>query len=232
MSNYDYNLRLQSLRRTTTLIGVVGMTASGKTEFEKVVQEQGYAVFTHDRENVLKDTPLPVSEINTLPLNMQAEILKWDDSEFYDNLVATMSREYVVYEGVKNVIFDNHMNIISDQLKLALTHPSFLEDNDVVFVQCPLSTKFKYNDTFDAVITISRPMTYGTSWWVDVYADSMTPKYSREEAIGSLKHSDMLFNKLQIAEVAADIHNDGDLDTFKSNCKETIESVIDILSLR
>ena len=140
-----------------------------------------------------------------------------------------MSQNYVIYETVKNVMFDVHMNFISDRIKTMLTYSSFLKNNNVIFVQCPLSTKFKYNDMFDAVITISRPKTYETSWWVDNYVDGMVPEYSIEDAISTMKHSDTMFDKARIAEVAANINNNSDLDTFKLNCKNAIETVVDVL---
>ena len=229
MSNYDYNLRIKALRRSATVIGVVGMAASGKTEFETIVREQGYPIFTHDREGVMEDTPLPISEITLLPQEHQAEILKWDELEFSSKLVAAMSQNYIIYETVKNVIFEAHMNFISDHIKTMLTHSFFLKNNNVIFIQCPLSTKFKYNDMFDAVITISRPKTYETSWWVDNYVNGMVPEYSIEDAISSLKHSDTMFDKVRIVEVAANIYNNSDIDSFKLNCKSTIEDVVEAL---
>ena len=82
---------------------------------------------------------------------------------------------------------------------------------------------------FDAVITISRPKTYETSWWVDNYVNGMVPEYSIEDAISSLKHSDTMFDKVRIVEVAANIYNNSDIDSFKLNCKSTIEDVVEAL---
>ena len=208
------------------------MAASGKTEIDTVVRQLGYTIFTHDREGVMEYTPLPISEITLLPQEHQAEILKWDELEFSSKLVAAMSQNYIIYKTVKNVIFEAHMNFISDHIKTMLTHSFFLKNNNVIFIQCPLSTKFKYNDMFDAVITISRPKTYETSWWVNNYVDGMTPKCSIEDAITTMKYNDTMFDKARIVEVAANINNNSNLDTFKLNCKSTIESVVEVLMSR
>lgn len=229
MSNYDYNLRIQALRKSAIIVGVVGMAASGKSEFDTVVQQLGYSIFTHDREGVMEDTLLPISEITLLPPEYQAKILTWNKLEFSRKLIEVMSQNYVIYETVKNVMFDVHMNFISDRIKTMLTYSSFLKNNNVIFVQCPLSTKFKYNDMFDAVITISRPKTYEASWWVDNYVDGMVPEHSMEDAISTMKYSDTMFDKARITEVAANINNNSDLDTFKLNCKNAIENIVDVL---
>jgi uridine kinase len=235
MSNYDYNLRIQALRRSATVIGVVGMAASGKTEFDTVVRQLGYTIFNYDREGIMEDTFLPIPEITLLPPEHQAEILTWNKLNFdsrYSKLVVYMSQNYTTYETIKNVMFDVHMNFISEDIKTMSTYSFFLKSNNVVFVQCPLSTKFKYNDMIDAMITISRPKTYETSWWVNNYVDGMTPKCSIEDAITTMKYNDTMFDKARIVEVAANINNNSNLDTFKLNCKNTIESVVEVLMSR
>lgn len=228
MSNYNYNLRLQSLRQTTTLIGVVGMTASGKSEFEKVVAEQGYPFFSFDYQGIMDDTELPLSEIGSFPPKRQTEILAMDNGE----LINAMLEDYGLYERAKNAMFDIHMNILANKMRDVLSDAPFLKDNGIVFVECPISTRFKYSDAFDAVITIQRPQTYNEGlWWVDYYTDGMS-EYSTNSSINSLKHSDKMFSQLQISEVAATVNNSGDLETFQSNIITAIDDVVEVLESR
>lgn len=227
MSNYNYKLRLQALRQTTILVGVVGMAASGKTEFEKVVIEKGYPIFTYDYEGIMEDTLLPESELQYLPATRRAEVAAMDN----DELIAAMLQDMQLYTVAKNAMFDIHMNVVANKIRDAFATSPTIKDEPIIFVECPISTKIKYNDMFDAVITISRPKTYGDSWWVDYYADGMSDKHSKADSVNSLKYNDVMFNQMQFTEVV-NINNDQDSATFIERCESTIDDVVEVLQSR
>lgn len=228
MSNYDYNLRLQSLRQTTAIVAVVGMSASGKSEFDKVAVNRGYPKFAYDYQGIMQNTNLPTSALETLSSARQAELVGIEG----EDLIAAMLQDYELYDIAKNAMFDIHMNIVAENIRIACADAPNLKNKDVVFIQCPLSTKFKYNDAFDAVITINRPQTYNTaSWWVDYYTDGMAANFNAESSLQALKHDDVFFNQINFMEKIV-IPNNGSLESFVSACEKAINDVVEVLQSR
>ena len=228
MSSYDYNLRLQALRQTTAIVAVVGMAASGKSEFDKVVVDKGYPKFAYDYQGIMQDTDLPSSALETFSPARQAEILGLEGNE----LIAALLQDYNLYAVAKNAMFDIHMNMIAENIRIACADAPDLKSKEVIFVQCPLSTKFKYNDIFDAVITINRPQTYNeASWWVDYYTDGMAANFNNESSVLALKHDDVFFNEIKFTEKVV-IDNNQTLESFVAACENTIDQVVEVLQLR
>lgn len=223
MSNYDYKHRLKALRETTTIIGVIGMTASGKTEFASAVNNKDYPIFTYDVESLMDNTDIPAEELNVFLQARREQISNFSPLE----IVMEMINDYSFYKFVKNAMFDIHMNIISDKIRDTYSAAPFLREKAFVFMELPFSTNFKYNDMFDAIITLQRPETYEEGWWTDHY--DTTVLQDEADKVALLKQDDKMFKELQFTEVLS-LYNGSNLETFVSNCNDTIDEVVEILS--
>lgn len=223
MSNYDYKQRLKALRENTTIIGVVGMSASGKTEFATAVNEKEYPIFTYDVESLMDNTDIPAEELNVFSQARKEQISNFSPLE----ITTEMINDYSFYKFVKNAMFDIHMNMIADKIRDTYSAVPSLKQKDFVFVELPFSTNFKYNDLFDAIITIQRPETYEEGWWLDHYDTTVLENVA--DKIALLKQDDQMFKELQFTEVLS-IHNGSDIETFIDNCNDTIDEVVEILS--
>jgi len=223
MSNYDYKHRLKALRETTTIVGVIGMTASGKTEFASAVNNKDYPIFTYDVESLMDNTDIPVEELNVFPQARREQISNFSPLE----IAMEMIHDYSFYKFVKNAMFDIHMNIISDKIRNAYASVPSLKEKAFVFIELPFSTNFKYNDMFDAIITLQRPETYEEGWWNNHY--DTTVLQDEADKVALLKQDDKMFKELQFTEVLS-LYNGSNLETFVSNCNDTIDEVVEILS--
>jgi len=223
MSNYDYKQRLKALRETTIIVGVVGMSASGKTEFAAAVNNKEYPIFTYDVEQLMDNTDIPAEELNIFPQARKDQISNFSPLE----ITMEMINDYSFYKFVKNAMFDIHMNIIADKIRDTYAASPSLKQKAFAFVELPFSTNFKYNDMFDAIITLQRPETYGEGWWIDHY--DTTVLQNDADKIALLKQDDEMFKELQFTETLS-VYNGSGLETYVSNCNDTIDEVVEILS--
>ena len=216
MAGFNYKQRLNGLRSKHKLIGVYGMSSSGVTEFTKVAWGRGLTLMG-DSHN-LPVVPITLELLKALKMTNE-QALELSPTDIADAIAAN----YDAYKIVIDSIFEDRMNAISDRIR-NLEHDSGL--TDPIFIECSLTTTVKYDDLFDAVIRITRPESYGDSWWVDhTLREAREFKPSDDTSVGMLKNSDRLFRENKTTPTIA-IHNDGDLEQFQQACGEVIDQLL------